>query len=175
VLAAVLKPGARIAWLGPKIIWDGAAGEAARKGAQAGKFSLHPVLIPLPVSRSTIRRAFADMAGAKYHGVLISPAVELSPFRDAIAELAVVRGLPSLGGSRAWAEAGALLGYGTDVDHNFRRIAHFVDQILKGAQPGTLPIENPTKIDLTINLETAKSLNMAIPPSLLARADRVIE
>lgn len=175
VLASVLKPGARIAWLGPKIVWDGPTGAAARKAAQEGKLSVHPVLIPIPVRRSTIRQAFADMARAKYDGVLISPATELYPFRDAIVELAVVRGLPSLGNGRIWAEGGALLAYGADVDQLFRRGAHFVDQILKGAQPAALPVENPTKIDLIINLETARSLNMTIPSALVARADRVIE
>jgi len=175
VLGSLLKPGARIAWLGTKIVWEGVTGGAARKAAQGGKVSVHPVLVPLPVRRSTVRQAFADMAHAKYDGVLVSPTTELYPFRDAIAELAVVRGLPALGNNRLWAEAGTLLAYGADLDHLFRRGAHLVEQILKGSQPSALPIENPTKIELIVNLETARSLNMTIPPALIARADRVIE
>lgn len=175
VLGAVLKPGARIAWLGPKIVWDGTTGEAARKAAHTAKLTLHPVLVSLPISRSTIRLAFAEMARAKYDAVLISPATELTPFREAISELAVARNLPSLGAGSYWAEAGTLLGYGADLDHLYRRGAHFVDQILKGTQPAALPIENPTKIDLIVNLETAKSLNLAIPQTILQRADRVIQ
>lgn len=175
VLGSVLKPGAQIAWIGTRLVWDGTVGEATRPGAQSAKLELHPVLIPPPVSRSTIRRAFADIVRAKYDAVLISPATELYPFRDAIAELAVARGLPSLGNGRLWAEAGALLAYGADGDHNFRRGAHLVNQILKGAQPAALPIENPTKVELIVNLETAKALSITIPQTLLLRSDWVIE
>jgi len=175
VLGSVLKPGAQVAWIGTRLAWDGTVGEAARFGARSAKLTLHPVLVPPPISRSTIRRAFADIVRAKYDAVLISPVTELYPFRDAVAELAVARGLPSLGSGRLWAEAGALLGYGVDSDQNFRRGAHLVDRLVKGAQPGALPIENPTKVELIVNLETARSLGIAIPQSLLLRADKVIE
>ena len=90
-------------------------------------------------------------------------------------ELAIARGLPSLGNGRLWAKAGALLGYATELDDTYRRGAHLVVQILKGAQPAALPIENPTKLELIVNLETAKSLGIAIPQALLLRADKVIE
>jgi len=175
VLGSVLKPGARIAWLGTKIAWDGAVGDATRIGAQQAKVSLLPILIASPVSKATIRRAFAEITKARFDAVLISPVTELIPFRESLTEQAVLNKLPSLGSGRLWAEAGALLGYGTDTDHNFRRAAHFVDKILKGADPATLPIENPTKVELIVNLETARSLNIAIPQPLLLRADKVIE
>ncbi|MFZ3243088.1 MAG: ABC transporter substrate-binding protein [Pseudolabrys sp.] len=90
---------------------------------------------------------------------------------------ALARGarLPTIYGGREYVEAGALMSYGPSWPHLFRRAAEYVDKILRGAKPGNIPLEQPTKFELVINLGTAKALGIEIPPPLLARADEVIE
>ena len=96
-------------------------------------------------------------------------------YRVRLAQLAVKTRLPAMWGLREQAEVGGLMAYATDLRDLGRRAAIFVDKILKGAKPGDLPIEQPTKFELVINLKTAKALGLTIPPSLLLRADQVIE
>ena len=95
--------------------------------------------------------------------------------RTRIVELAAKNRLPLMASQKEYAEAGGLLAYGIDHRDSFRRAATYVDKILKGAKPGDLPIEQPTKFEFVINLKTAKALGLTIPPSLLGRADEVIQ
>jgi putative ABC transport system substrate-binding protein len=95
--------------------------------------------------------------------------------RTRIIELVERSRLPLMGAQPEYAEAGGLLAYGIDQRDNFRRAATYVDKILKGAKPGDLPVEQPTKFELIVNQKTAKTLGVRIPPAVLARADRVIE
>jgi putative ABC transport system substrate-binding protein len=175
ILSGVLKPGARIAWLGSKFAWESPIGEAARKGAGSSNVTLQPVFVANPINKPAIRRAFGEIAQARVDGVLVSPIVELFAHRASVAELAAVHRLPSLGINRYWAEAGAVIGYGVDYDEIYRRAAGYVDKILKGADPAVMPIQLPTKVELVINLETARELGVAIPQPMLLRADKVIE
>ena len=95
--------------------------------------------------------------------------------RARLAELAVRYRLPTMCTSREFVEAGCLMSYGPSYRDLSRRAAYFVDKILKGAKPADLPVEQPTKFELVINMKTAKALGLSIPPALLGRADQVIE
>jgi putative tryptophan/tyrosine transport system substrate-binding protein len=92
-----------------------------------------------------------------------------------IAGLALKSRLPSMYGRREAVDVGGLMSYGADIADSYRRVAYFVDRILKGAKPADLPVEQPTKFELVINLKTAKQIGLAIPQSMLYRADKVIK
>jgi len=100
-----------------------------------------------------------------------------SLFRNAkkIAELATINLLPSMCEGGTWVENGGLMSYSANDFELFRRAATYVDKILKGTKPGNLPVEQATKLELVINLKTAKQIGLTIPPNVLARADRVIK
>ena len=104
-----------------------------------------------------------------------TPYLVLGPYRDRIIDFAVRNRLPTLVWSKTWVEQGALIFYGPDSVQIFRRTGTYIDRILKGAKPADLPIEQPTKFELVINLRTAKALGVAIPQSVLARAEQIIE
>jgi putative ABC transport system substrate-binding protein len=120
-------------------------------------------------------KVFSTMARQQIDALLIATASSLLPDRNKLAELAVKERLPMIGPLREFAEAGGLLSYGVNMTDFVERAAVYVDKILKGAQPADLPVEQPTKFELVINLKTAKALGIALPPVLLARADVVIE
>ena|SRR3989442_427006 len=118
---------------------------------------------------------FQAATAARAEAVIVASSRQTILNRRQIMELAAKHRILLVSGWGPWAQAGALLSYGPDLDAIIRRAAIHVDKILKGAKPGDLPIEQPTKFELVINLKTARSYGLAIPPSLLARADRVIE
>jgi putative ABC transport system substrate-binding protein len=95
--------------------------------------------------------------------------------RGQIGVMALGNRLPAIAAAREYAEAGLLLTYGIDLRDQFRRSAVFVDKIFKGAKPADLPVEQPIKFELVVNLKTAKALGLDVPPAMLARADEVIE
>jgi putative tryptophan/tyrosine transport system substrate-binding protein len=91
-----------------------------------------------------------------------------------IAGFALKSRLPSVG-NRGYVDAGGLMSYGADIADSYRRVAYYMDRILKGAKPGELPVEQPTKFELIINLKAAKQIGLTIPPDVLARANKVIK
>ncbi len=122
-----------------------------------------------------IDAAFAAMRGQRAGGVLVLRDPLFIAQRTQIAALAAKSRLPAVYGNREYAEAGGLMAYGASGRHMFRRAATYVDKILKGAKPADLPVEQPTRFELVINLKTAKALGLTIPPSVLVRADQVIQ
>ena len=108
-------------------------------------------------------------------GVIVPPQPFFSTHRRDIADLTARHRLPAIYGFRDFVDAGGLMSYGVNLPDVWRRSATYVDKILKGAKPADLPVEQPTKFELIINLKTAKALGLTIPPSLLARADEVIQ
>lgn len=118
-------------------------------------------------------RALATIEKQRPDALLVIPFAGAEQRR--IAENAVKNRLPTIGTIRRWAEIGFLMSYGASFQDIYRRAATYVDKILKGAKPADLPVELPTQFELVINLKTAKALGLAIPPSLLLRADKVIE
>ena len=118
-------------------------------------------------------RVFGEARGA--NAVIQLDDVIFTTHRRQVVELASRYRLATMYGFKEFVHAGGLMAYGPDYPDLYRRAATYVDKILKGANPADLPIEQPTKFELVINLKTAKALGLAIPPSLLVRADQVIE
>jgi ABC-type uncharacterized transport system substrate-binding protein len=123
----------------------------------------------------TLEQAFATMVREGAQAFVMQGDSVLLSYRDRIAEMALRNRLPAASLQRELAEAGFLLSYGADLRDLYRRAAGFVDKIIKGAKPADLPVEQPTKYELVINLKTAKTLDIIVPPTLLTRADEVIE
>jgi putative ABC transport system substrate-binding protein len=122
-----------------------------------------------------IERAIAAFARSATGGLIVTPSASEHTRRDLIIALAARYKLPAVYGFRLNAEAGGLISHGPDLIDQFQRAASYTDRILKGEKPGDLPVQAPTKYQLVINLKTAKALGIAVPQSLLASADEVIE
>jgi putative ABC transport system substrate-binding protein len=107
--------------------------------------------------------------------IVVGPLSSVQLHRNLIIVLAARHRLPAVYGSPVWSKSGGLISYGVDPIDQYRRAAGYVDRILKGEKPADLPVQNPTKFELVINLKTAKALGLDVPTSVLARADEVIE
>jgi putative ABC transport system substrate-binding protein len=119
-------------------------------------------------------RLFAALNKQRPDGLYVTGSPLMGANRKRIADFAIKSRLPSVS-SRAYVDAGGLMSYGADLADSYRRVAIYVDKILKGAKPADLPVEQPTKFELVINLKTAKALNLTIPQSMLYKADKVIK
>jgi putative ABC transport system substrate-binding protein len=129
----------------------------------------------------TVRRAgdfapaFLGMKKNQDQGLMVTSAAFMFVHRKAVIDLAAAHRIPAIYEQQAFLEPGGLMSYGVNASEMQRRAAVYVDKILKGAKPGDLPIEQPTKLELVINMKAATALGLAIPPSLLLRADQVIK
>ena len=122
-----------------------------------------------------MERAIAEFAGEPAGGLIVPPSTLTTSRRDLIIALAARHRLPAIYAFPISTRGGGLMSYGADFIDLHRRAASYVDRILRGAKPGDLPIQTPTKFELVINLKTAKTLGLDVSTSLLARADEVIE
>ncbi len=119
-------------------------------------------------------RVFAATSKQRPDGLYVPGGPLMTGNRKRIVGLALKSQLPSVYDRREFVDAGGLMSYGADLADSYRRVAHFVDKILRGAKPAELPVEQPTKFELVINLKTANQIGLTIPPNILARADKVI-
>ena len=146
------------------------------KETEGAARSLRLQLESVEVNRADdFNRAFSALTTGRAGALIVAPSLLFFTNRGQIASLAQKNRLPSMYGGRDFAEAGGLMAYGPNSAELWRRAATYVDKILKGAKPGELPVEQPTKFELIINLKTAKTLGLTIPPSLLRRAEHVIQ
>ena len=120
-------------------------------------------------------RVFAALNKQRPDGLYVGGGPLINSNRKRIADFALKSRLPSIYQSREVVDAGGLMSYGADQAESYRRVAYYVDRILKGAKPADLPVEQPTKFELVINLKTAKQIGVTIPPEVLARANRLIK
>ena len=144
--------------------------------AKAAAAKLALTLVPLEIrSSADYDAAFQTLAKQRAEILLIMSNAVFFDDRKRIVALAGATRLPTIYSYREHVEDGGLMSYGINTRESWRRAAILVDKILKGARPGDLPVELPTKLELVINLKAAKALGLTVPPSLLARADEVIE
>jgi putative ABC transport system substrate-binding protein len=130
----------------------------------------------LPVTTTAdIDSAFDKILKERAEAILTFPDAVTLAYRAPLAEFASKHKLPSMFGWNQYVEAGGLMSYGPNLNESYRRLAVFVNKILKGSKPADIPVEQPTKFELVINLKTAKKIGLSIPPNVLARADRVIK
>ena len=169
-----MLPGiSRVAYLASKEErdWERPWGQSVRTAAAA----LGLTLVLAEFAARQYAEAFARVSRARAEALLVSPSLAAFADRAVVVELATRARVPTMFAYRQPVEVGGLMSYGPNVTDNFRRAAFFVDRILKGAKPGDLPVEQPTKFEFVLNLKTARALGVTISPALLQRADEVIE
>jgi ABC-type uncharacterized transport system substrate-binding protein len=144
--------------------------------AEEGSSALDITVTPAPArDQLEIERAISDFAREPNGGLIALPHNMTATYRKLIADLAFRNRLPAIGAFRYMVDSGCLISYGIDVADLFRRSAVYIDRILRGTKPADLPIQQPTKYEMVINLKTAKTLGLTVPPTLFALADEVIE
>jgi putative ABC transport system substrate-binding protein len=158
------------------VLWDSAIGDVQFRATEAAGRGAGLVVQSLAIQRSQdFQDAFDRAAREASQGVIVLSSPLINEQRSHIAAMALKNRLPTISLFTSFPESGTLMAYGPNLQELYKRAPSYVDKILKGARPGELPIERPTRFDFVINLKTAKALGVTIPPSLLARADQVIQ
>ena len=160
------------------VLWDPTESgrrESALQAEAAGRtLKVQVTLLPTPHA-AALDEAFAAAQREKVDAVLVQSSQMIASQRARIAELGLKHRIPTVSIARWYPEAGGLMSYGLSYDAQLRRAAFYVDRLLKGANAAELPVEQPTKFELVVNVKTAKALRLTIPPAVLLRADQVIE
>jgi putative tryptophan/tyrosine transport system substrate-binding protein len=164
----------RLGLLGTRNAWERSSA-AISEGELKNSVSVVGPPLERPVDEKEYQRVFAALAQADSDSLYVADEPENVTYRRLIVDMAAKGRLPTIYPWRQCVEAGGLMSYGIDLSDLGHRIADLVDQILKGAKPGEIPIFQPTQFELSINLKTAKTLGIELPPLLVARADKVIE
>jgi putative ABC transport system substrate-binding protein len=174
VLKEAIPSTTKAAFLGMREGWEGSSGQVLRDAGDRLGISL-TFMLPQEGTPAELERVFAAIEQQRPDAVLVSGEGDLYANRQLIAELAEKRRLPMMCPYRDYVEAGALMGYAVDLTELLTRMADDVHQILKGARPADIPIYQATKFELLINLKTAKTLGLTLPPPLLGQAAQIIE
>jgi putative ABC transport system substrate-binding protein len=177
ILREVIPTASKVGFLASRAVWvpSHAEGKAMREAAEQAGISLLGPPLESPIQEGEYRRVFGAMGQEHADGLIVSDQAENMVHRRLIVDLAENARLPTIYPFREFFEIGGFMAYGSDVAGLFRRIAGYVDQILRGAKPGEIPIYLESKFELLLNLKTAKALGIEMPTSLLVRADEVIE
>ena len=165
----------RVGFVVPRPVWEGIEGQGAREAAQ--RLGITPVGLPLetPLRAEEYRRVIESMVRENADVLIVNDSAENFVNTSTIIELTHQYRVPTIYSDRSFVVAGGLLSYGIDYGELIPRVASAIDEILRGANPGDIPFYRASKFELIINLKTAKALGLTIPPTLLARADEVIE
>jgi putative tryptophan/tyrosine transport system substrate-binding protein len=140
--------------------------------ARALKIELQ--LLELQTPKPDIDAVFLNAARERLNALITVSGTLIDRYAQRIMDLAIKNRLPSMHEKSDYVDAGGLMSYTADDDDQYRRVAYYVDRILRGTKPADLPVEQPTKFEFAVNLKTAKQIGLTIPPNVLARADKVI-
>src|SRR5450755_1268547 len=175
LLLEVIQKPSNVQFLASRAVWEMAAGQVVRDAAKQARISVTVALLDGTIDESQYRRVFTAMEQDRVDALMVSDQPENRTHRQLIVNLAAKSQIPTSYPYREYVALGGLMAYFVDNDDVTRQTANMVGEILKGTNPADMPFYQPTKFQLVINLKTAKTLGLEIPPALLLRADEVIE
>jgi putative tryptophan/tyrosine transport system substrate-binding protein len=175
LLVEAVPKASNVRYLASQPHWERPTGVAAREAARRAGISMTGALLGTIFNEAAYQRVFNSMVQDRVDALLVSDEGEHLAYRIVLVELAAKSRIPTIYPYREFVEVGGLMAYSIDLADIFRRTAGQIAEILKGTRPGDIPFYQPTHFDLVINLKTANAIGLELPPTLLARADKVIE